>query len=102
MINKIDKPGARAEWVMDQVFELFDQLGATDEQLDFPVYSAINGTSSMDEDQTGKDMQALFEMIRDQVEPPKLDENGPFKCKYYFNYSSYVGTIGIGRITAVR
>ncbi len=102
VINKIDKPGARAEWVMDQVFELFDQLGATDEQLDFPVIytSAINGTSSMDEDQTGKDMQALFEMIRDQVEPPKLDENGPFQMQITtLDYSSYVGTIGIGRIT---
>ncbi|KTD51893.1 virulence regulator BipA [Legionella quinlivanii] len=102
VINKIDRPGARPHWVMDQVFDLFDNLGATDEQLDFPVVyaSALNGYAMLELDEEATDMNALLETIVDRVAPPDVDENGPFQMQISsLDYSSYVGTIGIGRIT---
>ena len=102
VINKIDKPGARPDWVMDQVFDLFDNLGATDEQLDFKVVyaSALNGWASHEEGETGTDMTPLFETIIDQVPPPAADVDGPFQMQIsQLDYSSYLGVIGIGRVT---
>ena len=101
VINKIDRPGARAHWVMDQTFDLFDRLGATDEQLDFPVVytSAINGTATLDIDQPGTDLEPLFNTIVNHVAPPEVDEDGPFQMRVsLLDYSSYVGVIGVGRI----
>lgn len=102
VINKIDRPGARPDWVMDQVFDLFDNLGATNEQLDFPVVytSALLGYATLDLNQKTEDMTALFETIVKHVPAPKVDENGPFQMQIStLDYSSYVGMIGIGRIT---
>ncbi|WP_052417622.1 translational GTPase TypA [Cellvibrio mixtus] len=102
VINKIDRPGARPEWVIDQVFDLFDRLGATDEQLDFPVVyaSALNGVAGLDPDNIAEDMTPLFQMIVDKVKPPQVDLDGPFQMQISaLDYSSYVGVIGIGRIT---
>ncbi len=101
VINKIDRPGARPDWVMDQVFDLFDRLGATDEQLDFPVVyaSALNGFASDDPTTTSGDMTPLFQAIVDIVEPPNVDINGSFQMQIsQLDYSSYVGAIAIGRI----
>ncbi|QTH63226.1 translational GTPase TypA [Psychrosphaera ytuae] len=101
VINKIDKPGARPDWVMDQVFDLFDNLGATDEQLDFQVVyaSALNGWASHEEDVTGTDMTPLFETIIDQVPAPEVDADGAFQMQVsQLDYSSYLGVIGVGRI----
>ncbi len=101
VINKVDRPGARSHWVLDQTFELFDRLGATDEQLDFPVVyaSALNGTSSLSAETQGPDMEALFQAIVDHVPPPPADPDGPFRMQIStLDYSSYVGVIGIGRI----
>ncbi|MBT1450190.1 translational GTPase TypA [Glaciecola sp. XM2] len=105
VINKIDKPGARPDWVMDQVFDLFDNLGATDEQLDFQVVyaSALNGWASMDADTPSDDMTPLFETIVNQVEAPDADANGPFQMQIsQLDYNSYVGVIGVGRIKRGR
>ncbi|BBM01531.1 translational GTPase TypA [Microbulbifer sp. GL-2] len=102
VINKIDRPGARPDWVMDQVFDLFDSLGATDEQLDFPVVyaSALNGIAGLDDTDMADDMTPLFQMIVDKVEPPKVDPTGAFQMQISaLDYSSYVGVIGVGRIT---
>jgi GTP-binding protein len=102
VINKIDRPGARPEWVIDQVFDLFDRLGATEEQLDFPVVyaSALNGVAGLDPDDIKEDMTPLFQMIVDKVNPPKVDLDGPFQMQISaLDYNSYVGVIGIGRIT---
>ncbi|MCC2608217.1 translational GTPase TypA [Planctobacterium marinum] len=102
VINKIDKPGARPDWVMDQVFDLFDNLGATDEQLDFQVVyaSALNGWASLDSDQPAEDMTALFQTIVDQVSPPDADIDGPLQMQIsQLDYNSYVGVIGVGRVT---
>lgn len=102
VINKIDRPGARPDWVMDQVFDLFDNLGATDKQLDFPVVytSALLGYATLDLNQKSEDMTPLFETIVRAVPPPKVDLNGPFQMQIStLDYSSYVGMIGIGRIT---
>ncbi|WP_255482112.1 translational GTPase TypA [Cellvibrio sp. KY-GH-1] len=102
VINKIDRPGARPEWVIDQVFDLFDRLGATEEQLDFPIVyaSALNGVAGLDPDNIAEDMTPLFQMIVDKVQPPKVDVDGPFQMQISaLDYSSYVGVIGIGRIT---
>lgn len=102
VINKIDRPGARPHWVMDQVFDLFDNLGATDEQLDFPVVyaSALNGYAQLELEDSASDMNALLQTIVDKVSPPDVDETGPFQMQISsLDYSSYVGTIGIGRIT---
>jgi GTP-binding protein len=101
VINKIDKPGSRPDWVMDQVFDLFDKLGATDEQLDFKVVyaSALNGWASHEEGVIGTDMTPLFETIIEQVPPPAADIDGPFQMQIsQLDYSSYLGVIGIGRI----
>jgi GTP-binding protein len=101
VINKIDRPGARPDWVMDQVFDLFDRLGATDEQLDFPVIyaSAINGIAGLDYDDMADDMTPLFEMITEKVPAPKVDIEGDFQMQISaLDYDSYVGVIGVGRI----
>lgn len=102
VINKVDRPGARPDWVMDQVFDLFDNLGATDEQLDFPVVyaSALNGYAMMDLEKPTDNMDALLETIVEKVSPPDVDPEGPFQMQISsLDYSSYVGTIGIGRVT---
>ncbi|MCR9191326.1 MAG: translational GTPase TypA [Gammaproteobacteria bacterium] len=102
VINKIDRPGARPHWVMDQVFDLFDNLGATDEQLDFPVVytSALNGYAKLDIEDDASDMNALLQTIVDRVAAPDVDADGPFQMQISsLDYSSYVGTIGIGRVT---
>ncbi|ENC9557126.1 translational GTPase TypA [Aeromonas hydrophila] len=105
VINKIDRPGARPDWVMDQVFDLFDNLGATDEQLDFKVVyaSALNGWATMDQDVESDNMEPLFQAIVDNVEAPKADADGGFQMQIsQLDYNSYVGVIGIGRITRGR
>ncbi len=102
VINKIDRPGARPHWVMDQVFDLFDNLGANDAQLDFPVVyaSALNGYAKLDLEQESNDMAPLLQTIIDHVEPPEVDAEGPFQMQISsLDYSSYVGTIGIGRVS---
>ncbi len=101
VINKIDRPGARPDWVMDQVFDLFDSLGATEEQLDFPVIyaSALNGIAGLDDSDLADDMTPLFQMIVDKVNPPEVDLDGPFQMQISaLDYNSYVGVIGVGRI----
>ncbi len=105
VINKIDRDGARPGWVLDQTFDLFDRLGATDEQLDFPVIycSALNGYASLDPDARSGDMTPLFEAIIEHVRPPQVDPDGPFQMQVSsLAYSSYVGVIGIGRVTRGR
>ena len=100
--NKIDRPGARADWVLDQVFDLFDRLGGNDDQLDFPVVyaSALNGVAGLDENQMSKDMSPLMNLIIDQVKPPEVNDEGPLQMQISaLDYSSYVGVIGIGRIS---
>ncbi len=102
VVNKIDRDGARPDWVIDQVFDLFDRLGATDEQLDFPIIyaSALNGIAGPDPASMGDDMRTLFEMVVETVPPPKVDVDGPFQMQISaLDYSSYVGVIGVGRIT---
>ncbi|ANE57436.1 translational GTPase TypA [Methylomonas sp. DH-1] len=101
VINKIDRPGARPDWVIDQTFDLFDRLGATDEQLDFPIVyaSALKGYAGLDSNVEGGDMTPLFETIVEKVHPPKVDLDGPFQMQVIsLDYNSYVGVIGIGRI----
>jgi len=101
VINKIDRPGARPDWVVDQTFDLFDRLGATDEQLDFPIVyaSAINGYAGLDHNITDGDMTPLFQTIIDKVSPPPVDIDGPFQMQVSsLDYNTYVGVIGIGRI----
>ncbi len=105
VINKVDRPGARPDWVVDQVFDLFDRLGATDEQLDFPIIyaSALNGVAGLDADDLADDMTPLFQMITEKVPAPNVDPNGPFQMQISaLAYDSYVGVIGIGRITRGR
>ena len=102
VVNKVDRPGARPHWVMDQVFDLFDKLGATDEQLDFPVIyaSALNGVAGLEPDALAEDMAPLFQMIVDRVPPPAVDVDGPFQMQISaLDYSPYVGVIGVGRIS---
>jgi len=102
VINKIDRPGARPDWVMDQVFDLFDSLGATDEQLDFPVIyaSALNGIAGLDPEDMAEDMTPLYEMIVKEVPSPDVDPEGMFQMQVSaLAYDSYVGVIGVGRIT---
>ncbi|PSU69066.1 translational GTPase TypA [Photobacterium phosphoreum] len=101
VINKIDRPGARPEWVMDQIFDLFDNLGATDEQLDFTtVYaSALNGWATMEEGEIGENMEPLFQAVVDNVTAPFVDVDGPLQMQIsQLDYSSYVGVIGVARI----
>ncbi len=105
VINKIDRAGARPEWVLNQTFDLFDRLGATDEQLDFPVIytSALQGYASLDPSVREGDMTPLFEAIVGHVSSPDVDENGPFQMQVSsLDYSSYVGAIGVGRIARGR
>ncbi|MDH5571077.1 MAG: translational GTPase TypA [Gammaproteobacteria bacterium] len=102
VINKIDRPGARPEWALDQTFELFDRLGATDKQLDFPVVyaSALNGYAGLESGVRDGDMTPLFETIVKEVPPPDVDLAGPLQLQVSsIDYNSYVGVIGIGRIT---
>ena len=105
VINKIDRPGARPDWVINHTFDLFDKLGATEEQLDFPVVyaSALNGYAMLDASQPGTDMRPLFEAILRHVPQPEVDAEGPLQLRICsLDYSSYVGRIGIGRITRGR
>jgi GTP-binding protein len=105
VINKIDRQGARPDWVIDQVFDLFDRLGATDEQLDFPVIfaSALNGYASTDDQAREGDMTPLFEAIVEFVAPPDVELDGPFQLQVSsLDYDSYKGVLGIGRITRGR
>jgi len=102
VINKIDRPGARPDWVMDEVFDLFDRLGATEEQLDFPVVyaSALNGIAGLSPDDMGSDMTALFDAIIEHVPAPEVDPEGDFQMQISsLDYDPYQGVIGIGRIT---
>ena len=102
MINKIDRDGARPDWVVDEVFELFDQLGANDEQLDFPVIygSAIQGRAGLTPDKLEDDLSCLLEAIIEKVPPPATDINGPLQMQISaLDFSNYVGVIGLGRIT---
>lgn len=102
VINKCDRPGARPDWVIDQVFDLFDNLGATDEQLDFPIIyaSALSGWASDDPNNHGDTMEPLFNTIIEKVAPPKADLNGPFQMQISsLDFTSYVGVIGVGRVT---
>ena len=101
VVNKIDRPSSRPDWVIDQTFDLFDRLGATDEQMDFEVVyaSALEGFATLDHEQPGADMTPLFETIVDKVPPPDVDQEGAFQLQVSsLDYSSYVGVIGIGRI----
>jgi|TARA_B110000483_G_scaffold61157_1_gene76014 GTP-binding protein len=102
VVNKIDRPGSEPYRVIDEVFELFDNLGGTDEQLDFSIVyaSAINGVAGLELDSVADDMTPLLDMLVDQVPPPEVDENGPFQMQISsLDYSTYEGVIGIGRIS---
>lgn len=102
VINKVDRPGARPDWVVDQVFDLFDTLGASEEQLDFPVIyaSALNGIAGEDHAAMDSDMTPLFEAIINKVAAPEVDTAGPLQMQISaLDYNSYVGVIGVGRIT---
>ena len=102
VVNKIDKPGARPDWVIDQVFELFDRLGATDDQLDFPIIyaSAINGYAGDDDSVREGDMTPLFEAIVEHCSKPEVDLDGPFQMQISnLDYNSFVGAIAVGRVT---
>ncbi|MEM8497868.1 MAG: translational GTPase TypA [Pseudomonadota bacterium] len=101
VVNKVDRPGARPHWVIDQVFDLFDRLGASDEQLDFPVVyaSALAGVAGLETDRMADDMTPLLEMIIDQVPAPEVSVDGPLQMQISaLDYSSYVGVIGVGRV----
>ncbi|QCF25004.1 translational GTPase TypA [Hydrocarboniclastica marina] len=101
VVNKVDRPGARPDWVIGEVFDLFDSLGATEEQLDFPVIyaSALNGIAGMDVNEMAEDMTPLFQMIVDNVPVPNVDREGPLQMQVSsLDYDPYVGVIGIGRI----
>lgn len=105
VVNKIDRPGARPDWVVDQVFDLFVNLDASDEQLDFPIVytSALNGVAGLDYQQMAGDMTPLFETIVSHVAAPQVDLSGPFQMQIsQLDYNSYVGVIGIGRIKRGR
>lgn len=102
VVNKIDRPGARPDWVIDQVFDLFDNLGATNEQLDFPIIyaSALNGYAKLELSDEATTMDALLQTIVEKVPAPQVDPEGPFQMQISsLDYSTYVGTIGIGRVT---
>ena len=102
VINKIDRDGARPDWVVNEVFDLFDKLGATDEQLDFPIIyaSALDGIAGHEMDQMATDMQPLFETVIEKVPPPDVVIDAPFKMQISaLDYNSYVGVIGVGRVT---
>src|SRR5467141_5407525 len=102
VVNKIDRPGARPDWVVNATFDMMDKLGASEHQLDFPVVyaSALLGTSTLDLSKAGTDMRPLFRTIIERVQSPKGDPDGPLQLQISnIDYSSYVGRIGIGRIT---
>ena len=102
VVNKIDKPGARPDWVIDQVFELFDNLGASDEQLDFPIIyaSSLNGYASQDDSVRDGNMEPIFEAIVEHCPVPQVDPEGPFQMQVSnLDYNSYVGAIAVGRVT---
>ena len=101
VVNKIDRPGARPDWVIDQVFDLFDKLGATNEQLDFPIVyaSALHGYASLDDADREGDMTPLYEAIMKYVPAPSVDPDGPFQMRIsQLDYNNFVGLIGVGRI----
>ncbi len=101
VVNKIDRPGARPDWVIDQVFDLFDKLGATNEQLDFPIVyaSALHGYASLDDSARDGDMTPLYEAIMKHVPAPTVDLEGPFQMRVsQLDYNNFVGLIGVGRI----
>jgi GTP-binding protein len=101
VVNKIDRPGARPDWVVDQIFDLFDNLGATEEQLDFPIVyaSALNGLSGLDHEKLEDNMDPLFQAIIDHVPAPSVDLDGPFQMQIsQLDYNSFLGVIGVGRI----
>jgi len=105
VINKIDRPGARPEWVVDHTFDLFDKLGATEAQMDFPVVyaSAINGYAMIDLDKPSKDMRPLFDTVLKHVPEPGGDVDAPLQFQISaLDYSSFVGRIGVGRVTRGR
>jgi len=102
VVNKIDRDGARPDWVLDQTFDLFDRLGATDEQLDFPIIyaSALNGYAGTEANVREGDMTPLFETIVKHVSPPDVDTDGPLQLQVSsLDYDTYVGVLGIGRIS---
>ena len=102
VVNKVDRPGARPDWVIDQVFDLFDRLGATDEQLDFSVVyaSALEGIAGLEADALHKDMTPLLDLIIERVPAPEVNAQGPLQMRISaLDYSNYVGVIGVGRIT---
>ena len=101
VINKVDRPGARPDWVLNATFDLFDRLGATDAQLDFPVVyaSALHGYAGLDPEVRSGDMTPLYEAIMKHVSPPQVDPDGPFQMRIsQLDYNNYVGLIGVGRI----
>nr|GFC75346.1 GTP binding protein TypA [Tanacetum cinerariifolium] len=105
VINKVDRPGARPDWVLDQIFDLFDNLGATEEQLDFQVVyaSAINGIAGLDHNEMAEDMTPLYQAVVDHVPAPKVDRDGPFQMQISaLDYNSFLGVIGVGRIARGR
>ena len=105
VINKVDRPGARPDWVVDQTFDLFDKLGATDEQMDFPVVyaSALNGYATLDLAQPSTDMRLLFDTVLKHVHAPEGDSDAPLQLQISaLDYSSFVGRIGVGRVTRGR
>lgn len=102
VVNKVDRPGARPDWVVDQVFDLFDRLGATDEQLDFPIIyaSALNGVAGIEADDLAEDMNPLLQMICEKVPSPNVNVDGAFQMQISaLDYNSYVGVIGVGKIS---
>ncbi len=104
-MNKVDRDGARPDWVVSQTFDLFDKLGASDEQMDFKVVyaSALNGWASLDWKQPGTDLRPLFEAVLEHVPPPGGDPDAPLQLRISaLDYSSYTGRIGIGRIARGR
>jgi GTP-binding protein len=101
VVNKVDRPGARPDWVVNQTFDLFDRLGATEEQLDFPIVyaSALHGYAGLTSDVREGNMDPLFDAIIQHVAPPSVDLDGPFQMRVTsLDYSNYVGIIGVGRI----
>ena len=101
VVNKVDRPGARPDWVIDQVFDLFDKLGATNEQLDFPIVyaSGLNGYAGMEDTVRSGDMTPLYEAIMKYVPAPEVESEGPFQMRIsQLDYNNFVGVIGIGRI----
>ena len=102
VINKIDRPGARPDWVLDQVFDLFDRLGGNDQQMDFPVIyaSALNGVAGNELEDIKEDMAPLLDLVLKEVSPPDVDTEKPFQMQISaLDSNSYVGVIGVGRIT---